>query len=145
MLKNWKKVKILIMFGSKKTGKCQQLETNNIVSWYWHLPVFFAFFFHKHFTFFTKKCGKIEKRENFCNIWFKKNWQVSAARYKQDCFLLLTLASFFEIFFINTPLFSLKNTEKLKKVKNAKCLSIELFGYMFYPSVQNFSQKCWKM
>src|SRR5208282_2852358 len=46
----------------------------------------------------------------------KKNWQVSAARNKQDCFLLLTLASFFlKKIFRNASLFLLKNVEKLKK------------------------------
>src|SRR5271156_3226324 len=77
--KNVKKMKILVIFGSKKkTGKCQQHETNMILCLL-HATGNFQFFFekiiHKEFTFFKKNVKKRKKKEDFGNFWFKKkNW-----------------------------------------------------------------------
>src|SRR5271156_5427353 len=80
---------------------------------------FLKIFFRNTSIFSPKNVEKLKKIENFCYVWFKqKNWQVSAARNKQDSFLLLTLGSFcLNFLFRNTSIFALKNVEKLKKVK----------------------------
>src|SRR5271156_4658095 len=79
MLKKEKKMKILVIFGSKKkTGKCQLHETNMILCLL-HATGIYQFFFekfiHKEFTFFKKNFKKKKKNEDFGNFWFKKkNW-----------------------------------------------------------------------
>src|SRR5271156_6504863 len=77
------------------------------------------FFFRNTSIFSLKNVEKLKKVKIFVMFDSKKNWQVSSAREKQDCFLLLTLASFIlKFFFRNTSIFSLKNVEKLKKSEN---------------------------
>src|SRR5271156_108833 len=77
--KNVEKMKILVIFGSKKkTGKCQQHETNMILCLL-HATGIYQFFFekfiHEEFTFFKKNVKKRKKNEDFGNFWFKKkNW-----------------------------------------------------------------------
>ena len=120
MLKNWKKSENSCYVWFKKNWQVSSARKKQDCFLLLTLISFFWNFFQKRFNFFTKKCWKIEKKWKFllCLVQ-KENWQVSAARNKQDCFLLLTLASFFlKKIFINTSLFSLKSVEKLKKSEN---------------------------
>src|SRR5271156_2658618 len=74
-----KKMKILVIFGSKKrTGKCQKHETN-MTLYLLHASDIYQFFvekfIHKDLTFFIKNVQKMKKNEDFGNFWFKKkNW-----------------------------------------------------------------------
>src|SRR5271156_5713482 len=77
------------------------------------LASFFLKKISRHTSLVLLKNGK--KVKVFVVFGSKKNWQVSAARKKQDCFLLLTLASFFfKKISRNTSLFLLKNGKKVK-------------------------------
>src|SRR5271156_2040834 len=77
--KNVEKMKKNENFGNfwfkKKTGKCQQHETNMILCLL-HATGSYQFFFekfiHKEFTFFKKNVKKMKKNEDFGNFWFKK-------------------------------------------------------------------------
>ena len=63
---------------SRKTGNCQQLQTNMILCLL-HATDIYRFFYvenltDKHFAFFKKNVEKMKKSEHFGNFWFKKNW-----------------------------------------------------------------------
>src|SRR5271156_5160897 len=73
--KNVEKVNILVIFGSRKTGKCQKHETNMILCLL-HVTDIYQFFFekfiHQHFTFFKKNIEKMKESQDFSNFLFKK-------------------------------------------------------------------------
>src|SRR5271156_1840790 len=59
----------------RKTGKCQQHETNMILCLLHATDIYqfvFEKFIHKEFTFFKKNVEKMKKNEHFGNFWFKK-------------------------------------------------------------------------
>src|SRR5271156_3425269 len=89
------------------------------VACYRHLPVFFEYFIHKHFSFFKKNVEKMKKSEHFGNFWFKKKTG-KCQKHETNMILCLLHATdiyqfFLKILLINTSLFSKKMLKKRKK------------------------------
>src|SRR5271156_6507853 len=85
--KKKKKVKMLLIFGSKKeTGKCQQHETNMILYLLYATDIyqfFFEKFMHRHFTFFKKNVEKMKKKVKMLVIFGSKKKLVNVSSMKQ--------------------------------------------------------------
>src|SRR5271156_3400111 len=124
--KNVEKMKKNEDFGNfwfkKKTGKCQQHETNMILCLL-HATGIYQFFFekfiHKEFTFFKKNVEKMKKNENFGNFWFKKKTG-KCQQHETNMILCLLHATgiyqfFFEKFIHKEFTFFKKNVKKKKK------------------------------
>src|SRR5271156_1933268 len=86
MLKKMKKVNILVIFGSKITGKCQKHETNMILCLLHATDIYQSFlknFPHKHFTFIKKNVEKMKKKVKFLVIFGSKKKLVNVRSMKQ--------------------------------------------------------------
>src|SRR5271156_3816430 len=118
-----KKVKMLVISGSKKTtGKCQQHETNMILCLL-HATDIYQFFFEKfiqkHFTFFKKNINKLKKSKDVGYFWFKRKTG-KCQKHETNMILCLLHATdiyqfFFERFIQKHFTFFKKNVEKMKK------------------------------
>src|SRR5271156_2296205 len=106
----------------KKTGKCQQHETNMILCLL-HAPDIYQFFFekfiHKDFTFFMENVEKLKKKEDFGHFWFTKKTG-KCQQHETSMILCLLYATdiyqfFFEKFIHKDFTFFMKNVEKMKK------------------------------
>src|SRR5271167_1654845 len=120
MLKNSKKVKIIVIFGSKKNWQVSAARNKQDC---FLLLTLASFFLKKIFIntslFSQKNVGKLKKSENYCYIWFKK--KLASVRSKKQTRLFLatdTCQFFLKKIFINTSLISQKNVGKLKKSEN---------------------------
>src|SRR5271167_1209193 len=108
-----KKVKVFVVFGSKKNWQVSAARNKQDCFWLLTLASFFLKKISRNTSLFLLKNRK--KVKVFVVFGSKKNWQVSAARNKQNCFFLLTLASFFlQKISRNTSLVLLKNGKKVK-------------------------------
>src|SRR5271156_407010 len=120
-----KKVKMLVISGSKKTtGKCQQHETNMILCLL-HATDIYQFFFEKfiqkHFTFFKKNINKLKKSEDVGYFWFKRKTGKCQKHETNMILCLLHATDIYQFFFVNFSetlhFFLIFSTFFLKKVK----------------------------
>src|SRR5271156_6482291 len=117
-----KKEKMLVIFGSKKkTGKCQQHETNMILCLLYATDIYQFFFWKNLFIntslFSRKMLKKRKKSEDVSNFCFKKNTG-KCQQHETNMILCLLYATdiflFFEKFIHKHFTFSKKNVEKMK-------------------------------
>src|SRR5271156_1777447 len=100
----------------KKTGKCQQHETNMILCLF-HASNIYQFFFekfiHKDLTFFMKNVEKKKKNEDFGHFWFKKK---TGKCQQHETNMLLCLLHASDIYQFSFEKFIHKNLTFFKKI-----------------------------